>query len=54
MDKILRLSDFGKTFDPEQLAGVTVCFERFNAIYAGHVRHFRTAREHGGGPRGNA
>ena len=48
MDKILRLSDFGKTFDPGQLAGVTVCFGHFNTIHPGHVRHFRTAREHGG------
>jgi cytidyltransferase-like protein len=48
VDKILRLSDFGKTFDPGQLAGVTACFGHFNTIHPGHVRHFRTAREHGG------
>lgn len=47
MDKILRLSDLGKTFDPDKLAGVTVCFGHFNAIHPGHVRYFRTAREHG-------
>ncbi|MDB3944459.1 hypothetical protein N9444_00905 [Gammaproteobacteria bacterium] len=54
MDKILRLSDFGKTFDPGQLAGVTICFEHLNAIHAVHVGHFRTAREPSGGPRGSA
>ena len=47
MDKILRLSDFGKTIDPEQFAGVTACFGHFNAIHPGHVRYFRTARDHG-------
>ena len=44
MDKILRLSDLGKTFDPDKLAGVTACFGHFNAIHPGHVRYFRTAR----------
>ena len=54
MDKILCLSDVGKTFEPGELAGVTVCFEHFNAIHVGHGCHFGTAREHGGDPRGNA
>jgi rfaE bifunctional protein kinase chain/domain len=47
MTKVFRLSEFSSTDNLQWLNGAIACFGHFNAIHPGHIRYFRTAREHG-------
>ena len=47
MTKVFRLSEFSSAGDLQWLNGGIACFGHFNAIHPGHIRYFRTAREHG-------
>jgi rfaE bifunctional protein kinase chain/domain len=46
VDKVFRLSDLDRECSLDQFKGATICFGHFNTIHPGHVRYFRTAREH--------
>jgi rfaE bifunctional protein kinase chain/domain len=45
--KIFYLSELQSRPDRKVLSDVVLCFGHFNAIHPGHIRYFRTARQHG-------
>jgi rfaE bifunctional protein kinase chain/domain len=45
--KVCRLSDIGQAFEAGLFSRATVCFGHFNTIHPGHIRYFRTAKNHG-------
>ena len=47
MNKVVRLSEIMTSRDWGKVSEGVCCFGHFNAIHPGHIRYFRTARQHG-------
>ena len=46
-EKVTRLSTLISSGDIQRFKDASLCFGHFNVIHPGHIRYFRTARQHG-------